>query len=98
MTNTTYAFGSSQSSFYVFTALAAVGFQATSVPPSGTFVYVFFKGAFNITLNSTGIDYASGAAVVAPGANTVLITFVSNGTSLIEVSRTAMAVNSATPA
>ena len=97
-TNTTYSFSSSQSSFYVFTAAAAVGFQATSVPPSGTFVYVFFKGGFNITLNATGIDYASGGQVLAPGANTILITFVSNGTSLIEVSRTAMAVSSSPPA
>ena len=85
VTTSPYAFGTAANlgPFYSFAAAAAVAVTATSVPPSGTTLTIFYSGAFTTT-PSTGFV---GATVTPAGTQCIAVSYVSNGTVLIEYAR-----------
>jgi hypothetical protein len=98
--NTTYNFLANPSTFYEVENLTSsnptLGVSANSHLPSGSIIYVFFKG-FNVVL-STGFIYdQSGPNVNANNANGILMSFVSNGSLFIEISRTSLFSSPPTP-
>jgi hypothetical protein len=82
-TNSPYAFGSQQVTLYSFAATGAVNLNATSVPPNGTVITIYYSGAFTTT-PATGFV---GATVTPTGTQAIAVTYISNGTVLIEMSR-----------
>ena len=85
VTTSPYAFGTAANlgPFYSFAAAAAVAITATSVPPTGTTLTIFYSGAFTTTPGSGFI----GAAVAPTGTQCIAVSYVSNGTVLIEYAR-----------
>jgi len=85
VTTSPYAFGTTANlgPFYSFAAAAAVAITATSVPPTGTTLTIFYSGAFTTTPGSGFI----GAAVAPTGTQCIAVSYVSNGTVLIEYAR-----------
>jgi hypothetical protein len=80
--------------FYKLTSTGAVtGLTCTSLPASGTVVIVIFAGNFNITI---GAGF-SVQPTFNPGLNSVVVTYISNGTVLIEISRITQSSNVAGP-
>jgi len=90
--STTYNFLANPSNFYQVNNTNAVNngqLIVGSILPSGTIIYIFFTG-FQTVLG-TGFTYAtSGANVNVSGGNDIVITFVSNGTIFLELSRTTL--------
>ena len=84
-TTSPYAFGTTANlnPFYSFAAAAAVAITATSVPPTGTTLTVFYSGAFTTT---PGTGFV-GATVTPTGTQCIAVSYVSNGTVLIEYAR-----------
>ena len=89
-TNTNYSFGAAANlgPFYSFPASAVVNLNATAatgnaVPPTGTTLTIFYSGGFAVT-PSTGFV---GAAVTTTGTQCIAVSYVSNGTVLIEYAR-----------
>lgn len=84
-TTSPYAFGASANlnPFYSFAAAAAVAITATSVPPTGTTLTVFYSGAFTTT---PGTGFV-GATIAPTGTQCIAVSYVSNGTVLIEYAR-----------
>ena len=85
VTTSPFAFGTTANlgPFYSFAAAAAVAITATSVPPTGTTLTIFYSGAFTTTPGSGFI----GAAVAPTGTQCIAVSYVSNGTVLIEYAR-----------
>jgi hypothetical protein len=85
VTTSPYAFGTAANlgPFYSFAAAAAVAITATSVPPTGTTLTIFYSGAFTTTPGSGFV----GAAVAPTGTQCIAVSYVSNGTVLIEYAR-----------
>ena len=85
VTTSPYAFGTAANlgPFYSFAAAAAVAITATSVPPTGTTLTIFYSGAFTTTPGTGFI----GAAVAPTGTQCIAVSYVSNGTVLIEYAR-----------
>lgn len=85
VTTSPYAFGTAANlgPFYSFAAAAAVAITATSVPATGTTLTIFYSGAFTTT---PGTGFV-GAAVAPTGTQCIAVSYVSNGTVLIEYAR-----------
>ena len=89
-TTSPYAFGAAANlgPFYSFAAAAAVALTATvvgtgaAVPATGTTLTIFYSGAF-VTTPSTGFV----GATVSPGSGCIAVSYVSNGSVLIEYAR-----------
>jgi len=82
-TDSPYAFGTVLSPFYSFAAAAAVNLNATSVPPTGTTFTIFYSGAFTTTPNTGFV----GATVAPTGTQCIAVSYVSNGSGLVEYAR-----------
>jgi hypothetical protein len=82
-TTSPYNFSTNTSPYYSFAAAAAVAITATGVPVTGTSLTIFYSGAFTST-PSTGFI---GATVTPTGTQCIAVTYVSNGTVLIETAR-----------
>ena len=82
-TTSPYNFSTNTSPYYSFAAAAAVAITATGVPVTGTSLTVFYSGAFTTTPGSGFI----GAAIAPTGTQCIAVTYVSNGTVLIESAR-----------
>jgi hypothetical protein len=83
VTTSPYNFSTNVGPFYSFAAAAAVAITATGVPPTGTVLTVFYSGAFTTTPGSGFV----GAAVAPTGTQCIAVSYVSNGTVLIEYAR-----------
>ena len=83
LTTSPYNFSTNTSPYYSFAAAAAVAITATGVPVTGTSLTVFYSGAFTTT---PGTGFV-GAAISPTGTQCIAVTYVSNGTVLIESSR-----------
>jgi hypothetical protein len=83
VTTSPYNFATNLGPFYSFAAAAAVAITATGVPPTGTVLTVFYSGAFTTTPGSGFV----GATVVPTGTQCIAVSYVSNGTVLIEYAR-----------
>jgi len=81
----TFNFSSHQNSFYYYDASGSgTTLDASGVPPRGSLLTVFFTGASTTTLGAHIIESDS----VTPAAGkAIAVNFVSNGTDLIELSR-----------
>jgi len=82
-TTSPYNFSTNTSPFYSFAAAAAVAITATGVPVTGTSLTIFYSGAFTTTPGTGFI----GAAIAPTGTQCIAVTYVSNGTVLIESAR-----------
>jgi hypothetical protein len=83
LTTSPYNFSTNLGPFYSFAAAAAVAITATGVPPTGTTLTVFYSGAFTTT---PGTGFV-GATIAPTGTQCIGVSYVSNGTVLIETSR-----------
>jgi len=83
VTTSPYNFSTNTSPYYSFAAAAAVAITATGVPVTGTSLTVFYSGAFTTTPGSGFV----GAAITPAGTQCIAVTYVSNGTVLIESAR-----------
>jgi hypothetical protein len=83
VTTSPYNFSTNTSPYYSFAAAAAVAITATGVPVTGTSLTVFYSGAFTTT---PGTGFV-GAAIAPTGTQCIAVTYVSNGTVLIESAR-----------
>ena len=85
VTTSPYAFGTTANlgPFYSFAAAAAVAITATSVPATGTTLTIFYSGAYTTTPGAGFI----GAAVAPTGTQCIAVSYVSNGTVLMEYAR-----------
>ena len=81
-TTTPYNFATNLGPFYSFAATGAVAITATGVPPTGTTVTIFYSGAFTTT---PGSGFAG--LLVTPTTGFIAVSYVSNGTVLIEYAR-----------
>jgi hypothetical protein len=85
VTTSPYAFGTAANlgPFYSFAAAAAVAITATSVPATGTTLTIFYSGAYTTTPGTGFI----GAAIAPTGTQCIAVSYVSNGTILMEYAR-----------
>lgn len=82
-TNYTFGAAANLGPFYSFPAASAANLNATSVPPTGTTLTIFYSGAYTTTPNTGFI----GATVAPTGTQCIAVSYVSNGTVLIEYAR-----------
>jgi hypothetical protein len=82
VTTSPYNFATNLGPFYSFAAAAAVAITATGVPPTGTVLTVFYSGAFTTT---PGSGFAG--LLVTPTTGFIAVSYVSNGSVLIEYAR-----------
>jgi hypothetical protein len=83
VTTSPYNFATNLGPFYSFAAAAAVAITATGVPATGTILTVFYSGAFTTTPGSGFV----GAAIAPTGTQCIAVSYVSNGSVLIEYAR-----------
>lgn len=82
-TDSSYSFSANLGPFYSFAAAAAVNLNATTVPPTGTTLTIFYSGPYLITPNTKFV----GATVTPILTGCIAVSYVSNGTVLIEYAR-----------
>ena len=95
-TTSPYNFSTTLTSFYSFTPAAAVTISASAVPISGTLVTIFYSAAGSFTVTHGGSFSATGNIPLTSSAAFV-VSYVSNGTTLVEVSRSATFTTAPTP-
>jgi len=79
-----YAFATNTGTLYSFVAAANVNLNATTVPPVGSIVIIQISGAYTTTPNT---NFKSTGTVTPTGTNKINVTYISNGTSLVELFR-----------
>jgi len=95
-TTSPYNFSTNLTSFYSFTPTASVSISASAVPISGTLLTIFYSAAGTYTVTHAGSFSATGNISLTATAAFV-VSYVSNGTTLVEVSRSAAFSTAPTP-
>jgi hypothetical protein len=86
-TTMTFDFSTLVGSFYSLVAVTGnTSFTPSGLPAAGTVIYIQFTGNFTVTLVTPFVF----TATVAPGTTGIIVGFISNGTQLVEISRTAV--------
>lgn len=86
-------FTPSTGTFYKLTSTGAVTLTCTAIPASGTIIIIVYAGNNTVT-PSTGFSSTTG---IAPSTGSITVTYVSNGTVLLELARQASTTNAAGP-
>lgn len=82
----TFDFSTAVGSFYTLVSTGAVSLTPSGLPPAGTIIYIQFTGNNIVTLVTPFVF----TAAVNPGTTGITVGFISNGTQLVEISRTAV--------
>ena len=80
----TFDFSGAVGSFYSLVSTGAVSLTPSNLPAAGTIIYIQFTGNNTVTLVTPFVF----TATVAPGTTGITVGFISNGTQLVEISRT----------
>lgn len=82
----TFDFSAAVGSFYSLVSTGTVTLTPSNLPAAGTVIYIQFTGNNTVTLATPFVF----TATVAPGTTGITVGFISNGTQLVEISRTAV--------
>jgi len=80
----TFDFSGAVGSFYSLVSTGAVSLTPSNLPAAGTIIYIQFTGNNTVTLVTPFVF----TNTVAPGTTGITVGFISNGTQLVEISRT----------